>query len=148
MENQSTGNAELADRYSRKRALAMIAVGAMFVFQQVSFMGQGAASRTVDYVRIGGWAAMSGAILLVLLTGGAFLRKPAMRALMNDEVSRANRHSAIVRGFTVAMVLSIVLYLVSEFREVHARQAIHLIVTFGLASALIRFGKLERKSLG
>ena len=81
-----------------------------------------------------------------LVTGGGWLRRPEVRAMLNDEVSQAHRATALSFGFVAAMLTGIVLYVVNTATDVSTREAIHLIVSIGIAAALIRFGLLERRA--
>ena len=49
-------------------------------------------------------------------------------------------------GFVAGMLGGIVLYLVDQFEAVHAREAIHMILSLGIGAALLRFGMLERRA--
>lgn len=147
MTEQQT-NAELADHYSRKRARMVPALTLIFLTQQAAYLSNSPAVRAVDMVRIGAWALLAAVLLLLLVSGGAWVRPRAIRALMDDEVTRANRASALSLGFTLAIGTAIVLWVFGPVLDLTARQAIHFIVSAGLASALIRFGLLERRALG
>jgi hypothetical protein len=147
MAEQQT-NAELADRYSRKRARMLPALTVIFLTQQAAYLSNAPTGRAVDQVRIGAWSLLATVLLLLVVTGGAWIRPRAIRALMDDEVTRANRASALGLGFTLAMAMGIGLWVFAPMLELTGRQAIHFIVSIGLASALIRFGLLERRALG
>ena len=73
------------------------------------------------------------------------MRPRAVRALMDDEITRAHRASALSLGFLVTILSAIALYFLDMFEPMGSRVAIHLIVTIGIAIALIRFGMLERR---
>ena len=77
-------------------------------------------------------------------------KRLTMRELMNDEVTRANRASALAWGFTMAIVAAIVLYALESFVPDGAttREVIHVITSAGLVTALLRFAFLERRALG
>lgn len=124
--------------------LAMI-----FILQQTSFFaGQFEdGARTVDHVKIGAWLILSLVLLLALATGGSWLQPARVRELMNDEVTRANQAEAFRVGFIVAMAGGMLLYIVTLFEPVGGREAIHLLVTLGIAAALLRFGFLERRAV-
>lgn len=144
---ESPTRAELADRYSRRRARMMPVLAVLFLTQQVSYFAGNDASRTVDHVKIGAWLLMAAVILAILMTGGAWLRPAAVRALMNDDITRANRDRAVSLGFVVSMATAMALYPFAALTGVSAQEAIHVIVSLGLIAALIRFGALERRAL-
>jgi hypothetical protein len=144
-------HAEEADRLSRRRARMLPMLALFFVVQQASFFVEGsggAAERAVDHVKLGAWLLLSGVLLAALWTGGFWLRKREVRALMDDEITRSHRAAALSVGFLVAMLAAIGLYLLDMFEPITSRMAIHLIVTAGIAAALLRFGLLERRALG
>jgi len=145
-----TSPAETAERLTRRRA-RMMPVLALFLFiQQAAFFTQSDLIRKVDIVRTGGWLLFSAIVLAALVTGGLWLKSREVRELMDDEVTRANRADALTRGFTVAMGAGILLYGADSFapNPIDLRDGIHLIVTAGLATALLRFGMLERRAIG
>ncbi len=144
----TSDNAELADRLARRRARMMPVLALFLIFQQLSYFSQGDGTRLVDHVRIGGWVAMSLVILLVLTTGGFWLRKPEVRILLEDEGTRANRASALRIGYICAMLTAIACYVGQSLWTFSMGEVIHLIVTAGLISAALRFSVLERRALG
>jgi fucose 4-O-acetylase-like acetyltransferase len=146
----SNANAETAERLNRRRA-RMLPVLALFVLiQQAAFLTSGDRLRTVDLVRNGGWIALVAVILAGLVTGGFWFRPREVRELMNDEVTLANRASAMTWGFTMAIVAAIVLFAIESFTPdgASSREVIHIIASAGLVTALLRFGFLERRALG
>jgi hypothetical protein len=146
---QALSNAETAEKLNRRRA-RMLPVLALFVIvQQAAFYTSVDRMRPVDMVRNGGWLLLVAVILAGLLTGGFWRRSREVRQLMNDEVTRANRDNALVWGFTAAIAAGIVLYAIESFTPdaASAREVIHVIVSAGLVTALLRFGFLERRAL-
>ena len=139
---------EQADRLTRRRARLLPVMAVLFVSQQVTYFSRAGAdmSRPVDHLRISAWLALSVVLLLILATGGMWFRKASVRAMANDEGTLANRDNALKWGFVAAMAAAIKLYFFSLFEPLGGRQAIHLIMTAGIALSLIRFGMLERRS--
>ncbi len=84
-------------------------------------------------------------LLAALVTGGFWLRKPELRAMVNDELSRAHRADALRTGFVLSMLSGIVLYIIGTAIPMSDREVIHLIVSAGIGAALIRYGMLERR---
>jgi hypothetical protein len=138
--------AEKAEKLSARRARIMPVLALIYLGQQYSYFSSIDGARPVDHVRIGAWAVMSAALLLALVTGGGLLRGRELREMLNDETSRAHNSDALGWGFVVAMLTGIVLYIVGA-SQIGEREAIHLIVSLGIATALVRFGFLERRAL-
>jgi hypothetical protein len=144
-----------AERLGRRRARLLPMLAVLFIAQQTSFFAseQEAGAklvRTVDHVKVGAWVVLSLVLLAALYTGGFWLRRRAVRTLMDDEVTRAHRASALSLGYLVTILGAIALYFLDMIEPMSSRVAIHLIVTIGIAAALVRFGMLERRvhSLG
>ncbi len=138
---------ETADRLARRRARVFPVLAILFITQQTAYFASEGGS-AVDRVKLGAWLVMSVVLLLGLATGGGWLRSSQVRALLNDETTRAHRQSGIVNGFYAAMATCIVVYLVTPWHPVSAIRAVHVIFSVGVGAALIRFGALERRALG
>ena len=90
---------------------------------------------------------LSVVLLAALATKGFWLQPKEVRDLIDDENTRANRAEAMRWGFLFAMGAAIGVYLLTMFDpSVTARDAVHMVMTFGLAAALIRWGILERRA--
>lgn len=141
-------NAETADRMTKRRARILIVSATLFLTLQAVYFVQagGDTGRLVDQVRISAWLAWAAVLLLLLATGGGFLRSREVRALMNDEGTRANRAEAFRFGFWAAMATAVVIYFLTMYETVTGREATHLILTAGVGVALLRFGMLERRA--
>jgi hypothetical protein len=135
-----------ADQLGRRRVRMLPVLAIFFLLQQVSFFADPPGERVVDHVRIFSWVLLTGVILMLLQTGGMWLRPAAVRAMMNDGPTQANRASAGHWGF-VAMALSgMTMYSILGVAPMTARQAIHLVVSAGIVVALLRFAFLERRT--
>ena len=140
---------EEAERLSRRRARMMPFLALILITQQGAFaVAADSPRRSVDYMTLGAWLLLAGVILAALVTGGFWLKPRPVRDLMDDDVTKANRASALALGFVLSMATAMVLYVVNFVEEVPAGIAIHVIVTCGLAAAMFRFGLLERRALG
>ena len=140
---------EEAERLSRRRARMMPFLALILITQQGAFaVAADSPRRSVDYMTLGAWLLLAGVILAALVTGGFWLKPRPVRDLMDDDVTKANRASALALGFVLSMATAMALYVVNFFEEVSAGIAIHVIVTCGLAAAMFRFGLLERRALG
>src|ERR671933_2151636 len=85
-------------------------------------------------------------LLLVLATGGYWFRSREVRALMNDESTRAHRTDACRFGFFAAMIACVGLYVLSLFEPLSGRDVVHVVMSCGIGAALVRFGMLERRA--
>jgi hypothetical protein len=112
----------------------------------MAFFSNPPAERAVDHVRIGAWVVMTAVILFVLNSRGFWFRPVKVRAMIDDEVTRSNRTSAMHWGFVAAMLAGIAVYVLQGVTQFTAREAIHLIVSAGIVMALMRFGLLERRA--
>ena len=140
---------EEAERLSRRRARMMPFLALILITQQGAFaVAADSPRRSVDYMTLGAWLLLAGVVLAALVTGGFWLKPRPVRDLMDDDVTKANRASALALGFVLSMATAMVLYVVNFVEEVPAGIAIHVIVTCGLAAAMFRFGLLERRALG
>ena len=137
---------EQAEQLSKRRARMLPFLAVLFLLQQGSYFS-GGGGQSVDHVKIAAWIVMSIVLLLAFGTGGAWLRPKAVRALANDESTRAHRQLATVFGFWATMGCALGIYAVDLFEPVSGREAVHLIFTAGIATALLNFGMLERRAL-
>lgn len=145
----STSDAAKAEELTRRRSRALPAMAAALLALQAAYFSgaaAGAGDRTVDHVQNGAWIILSVVLLLFLATGGGWIYSRQVRDLANDEATRAHQFDAFRLGFVVAMATAIVLYVVSLAEPLDGREAIHVILTLGMASALLRFGMLERRA--
>jgi hypothetical protein len=143
-------DAEEAERLSRKRARMMPILGMLLFTLQGSFLAADPARRAVDWGTTICWLLLAAVMLAFLVSGGFWLKPRRVRDLMNDDVTRANRASALTLGFAVAMVAAMALFAIDTYApgEATTREALHIVVSLGLFAALVRFGLLERRALG
>lgn len=137
-----------AERLNRRRARALPAMAVIFLAQQASYLNMPEQSaRPVDHLKIGAWLLLSIVLLAGLATNGAWFQPRAIREIINDESTRAHRQMGYVYGFWAAMLAALALYVLNMFEPLSGRDAVHVIVTIGIAAALVRFGMLERRAL-
>ena len=141
--------AEEADRLSRRRARMLPFLAIIYLTQQASFFTDqhGTVGRAVDHVKLGAWVVLTLVLLAALTTKGFWLKSREVRDLIDDETTRAHRFEGMQWGFVFSTLTAIVLYFVTMLEPVGVREAIHFIVSIGMAAALIRFGMLERRAL-
>ena len=141
--------AEQAERLSRRRARMLPVLAVIYVSQQASFLSaleMGEAGSAYG-VKIGAWAVLSLVILMALVTKGFWFKPKAVRDMIDDEHTRANRLDAIRIGFIFAVVSGIGCYFIDRWEPLATGETVHVILTFGLGAALVRFGMLERRAL-
>jgi hypothetical protein len=138
---------ELADRLAQRRARTAWSMGIVFVATQGFGFKGGSLDRAVDIVQLVAWGIWVAILFVFLLYGGGFGRGPAVRALINDEISENNRRCALVGGFWAMLLCVVICYAASFYKPIDLRTALQVLVTVGVGAALIRFGALERKSL-
>jgi hypothetical protein len=92
------------------------------------------------------WSINVVVLLLCLATGGGILNDREIRALVNDEVSRANYRTSAIAGFWVAMISALLLYLIPAFAAIGGQDAIYIVVTLSVAIASLLFAYLELRA--
>lgn len=140
-------DAEKAEKLSRNRAVAWPFLGlAVLVAHQGVFFAW-----TWDDVGILPmviWTVLAIGMIVLTLTGGRWLLPKRLRALAEDEVTRANRDTAIRMGFIAALVMSIIVFVVAPFDPLPAQRAAHLIFSMSLGISFLVFGLRELFFLG
>jgi hypothetical protein len=139
-------SAEAADRLSRRRVRVLNVLLIFFALQSAR-LPVDIPHRAVEYVGLFGWLAMALVMMLVLSTGGMWLRDPEVRRLADDEVTRANRREAMEWGFTAAIGLAIAGTIIASLTAMPAVFALRTVVFLGLFIAIVRFVRLERAAL-
>jgi hypothetical protein len=140
--------AEKADFLSKRRARMLPALAVIFLSQQATFFSQmtGAEHVSAEKAKITAWLVLSVVLLLGLSTKGFWLESKEVRNLVDDENTRANRNEAMRWGFLFAMASAIGVYVLTMFDTVTGREAVHIVMSFGIAAALLRWGVLERRA--
>ena len=142
--------AEKADYLSTRRARMLPALAVIFLSQQATFFStvSSPAPHSAYGAKISAWLALSIILLFALSTKGFWFERKEVRDLLDDENTRANRNEGMRWGFLFSMAAAIAVYALSLFDEtVTARDAVHIVMTAGIAVALIRWGMLERRAL-
>jgi cation transport ATPase len=144
----SISDIETAERLGRRRARVVPVFALVFMSGQAMYLGNAAEPlRAVDTVRIVAWLIWALALLLLLATGGGLFRSRAVRQLMEDETTKEHRRRGIAMGFWATMLSGVVLYLLAVFEDVTAREAIHIMLSFGIGTALVSFAYHERRAM-
>jgi hypothetical protein len=147
--NKPMSVAQKAEYLSKRRARMLPALAVIFLSQQVTFFSQLSGSQHVsaEKAKISAWLVLSVLMLFGLATKGFWLEPKAVRDLVDDENTRANRNEAMRWGFLFAMGAAIAVYILTMFdRTVTAREGVHIIMSFGIAAAILRWGVLEKRA--
>ncbi|MFL6765246.1 MAG: hypothetical protein ACJ8FO_08645 [Sphingomicrobium sp.] len=140
--------AEKAEYLSKRRARMLPALAVIFLSQQATFFSQmsGGEHVSAEKAKISAWLVLSVVMLFALATKGFWLEPKEVRDLVDDENTRANRNEAMRWGFLFAMGTAIGIYILTMFDTVTGREATHIIMSFGIAAAILRWGVLERRA--
>jgi hypothetical protein len=141
--------ADKAEYLSKRRARMLPALVIIFLSQQATFFStvNSPSPHSAYTVKISAWLVLSIVLLAALSTKGFWLQPREVRDLIDDENTRANRNEAMRWGFLFSMGVAIAVYALTLFDvTVTARDAVHIVMTMGLATALIRWGVLERRA--
>lgn len=138
---------ERAERISRRRARMFPILGIYFIAGQAIFFSHADSSRRIAQFKLSAWLVWALVLLIAFAFAGGHFQGRKVRALVEDDVSRANRAKGYEAGFWAAAVAAIALYITNMFEVVSGRDAIHLILTALVGAAMIRFGTLERRAL-
>jgi hypothetical protein len=139
-----TDEVDLADRLARKRARGSAALAIVFLATQGGSLSSGRADGHFDWPFVL-WAAV---LIVILLFGGGWFHGAGVRRAMNDESTQAHRRAAMAGGFVIGLLGAVLLYVLSFYDEVTAREALRLVITMSVAGALLRFAMLEKRALG
>jgi hypothetical protein len=142
--------AEKAEYLGARRARMLPVLAIIFLSQQATFFStvNSPAPHSAYGAKISAWLALSIILLLALSTKWFWFERKEVRDLLDDENTRANRSEGMRWGFQFAMVAAIGVYALTLFdTTVTARDAVHIVMTVGIAAALIRWGMLERRAL-
>ena len=124
------------------------ALAVIFLSQQASFFSQmsGGEHVSAEKAKISAWLVLSALMLFGLATKGFWLEPKEVRNLVDDENTRANRNEAMRWGFLFGMGSAIAVYILTMFDTVTGREGVHIIMSFGIAAALLRWAVLERRA--
>jgi hypothetical protein len=139
--------AEKAEFLSKRRARMLPLLALIFLSQQASYFTETGGHSSAQAVKITAWLILSIVLLAALATKGFWLERREVRDLVDDENTRANRNEAMRWGFLFSMAAAVGLYVLTLFDNVTAPEAIHIIISLGIAAALCRWAILERRAL-
>ena len=138
------------EHLQRRRTRLLFTQGLIFLMWQTSFFAQPQrateALRTVDHVKAGAYVVWAVLLTLFVATGGGYIQPRAVREVLNDESTIEHRRRAMTAGFLAAVAAAVACYLVLQVAPMTAGEAVHAILTVGVATALLRFAMLERRA--
>lgn len=139
---------EIADRYSRKRAVIVAVAAIVFFLVYVVIQPFLAGNPPTAHFLRGEtmWAINAFFLLAMLATGGGILNNRRIRALVNDEVSKTNSRTSVAAGYWVGMTTAMIIYVVPALSRMSAREAIFFIVTATVVVSLLAFSYLELRA--
>jgi hypothetical protein len=137
----------LAEKLTLRRARASTVLALFFLLSMVTSLGADVPSSRPETVKLAAWVFWAAALLFLLATGGGLGRSANVRGLMNDDTTVENRRNAMVAGFWATVVTAFALYALSLIEPVSGRDAIRLMLSAAVATSVLRFGVLERRSL-
>ncbi len=127
-----------ADRLSNTRAIAAVVLAAVMMATQGQRMDDGGGGPL-------SWAITGITTIVFLVWASGVFRGTALRTVLNDESSDANRKRSLTLAFWTMMVTAIVCYALTYIKDYGPRDAIQVIVIVGISTALLSFGVMERR---
>ena len=129
--------AEKAERFARRRAVAAIIMGIVLGATQTQRMDDSGAGPL-------SWIITGCIIILFIFWASGIGHNAVFRGILNDESSDASRRRSLMIGFFNMLATAVVCYILSYVTDASPRDAIQIIMTVGISSALISFGAAER----
>ena len=131
--------AERAERLSKRRALAAIIMGTALAATQTQRMDASGAGPIT-------WIVTGLIVAIFLIWACGIFRNTALRGILNDEGSDVSRRRSLMIGFWNMLATAVVCYVLTYVKDYGPRDAIQIIMSVGICSALISFGVAERVS--
>lgn len=131
--------AERAERLSKHRAIAAIVMGTVLAATQTQRMDANGAGPIT-------WIITGVVVAIFLLWASGLFRNTALRGILNDEGSDVSRRRSLMIGFWNMLATAVVCYILTYVKDYGPRDAIQIIMSVGICSALISFGVAERVS--
>jgi hypothetical protein len=120
------------------------------------FIGQGALFssfarphtplRTVEIVSLGSHVLLALVLLMLLATGGGWKHGKVVRALLDDEATRAHRAQAYAAGFWAVALCALGLYVAAPFVSFATGDIANVLLTVVVVVPALRFVMLERRA--
>lgn len=128
----------------RRRVLVAVAI-LLGLFAMAMTATPAETLRNVDIVRTAGFMVLALVIALRSTTAFSFVGR---NAVLDDELTRANRASAARVGFWAMLLAAMVMLVVSFIETVTPTQIIPVLIGAGAVSAALRFAVLEGRGGG
>ena len=127
---------ERAERLSAVRAAVAIVLGTDLAATHMQRMDARGGGPTM-------WLVTGVIVAVFLLWASGLFRNAALRGFLNDEGSAVSRRRAMMIGFWNMLAIALVCYAFTFVKDDGPRDAIQIIMTVGMTSALIAFGVAE-----
>lgn len=141
---------EIAERAQRRRNRMLWLAPMLFFIWQGAFFSSYAAPHTplrvVELVSLGSHLFLALVLLFLLATGGGWKHGKAVRALLDDEATRAHRAQAYAAGFWALAVCALALYAAAPFVQLATGEIAHILLSVAVAVPALRFVMLERRA--
>ncbi|QGZ93239.1 hypothetical protein [Terricaulis silvestris] len=124
----------------RRRAVTAGAAVLLAVFATAMTVAPAETLRNVDIVRTIGFVVLALVLAVRSTTAFSFVGR---NAVLDDELTRANRASAALVGFWSMFVAALAVLVASFFETVAPMQIIPVIIGIGAVTAALRFVVLE-----
>jgi len=141
---------EIAERAQRRRNRMLWLAPMLFFIWQGAFFSSYAAPhtplRTVELVSLGSHLFLALVLLFLLATGGGWRHGKVVRALLDDEATRAHRAQAYAAGFWALALCALALYAAAPFVQLATGEIAHILLSVAVAVPALRFVMLERRA--
>ena len=145
----TASNGEIAERAQRRRNRMLWVPILFFIWQGVFFSSYATPHtplRTVELVSLGSHLLLGVVLLVLLATGGGWRYDKAVRAMLDDESTRAHRAQAYAAGFWALALSILALYAASPFVHLELGEIAHILLSVAVAVPSLRFVMLERRA--
>jgi hypothetical protein len=140
----------IAERAQRRRNRMLWLAPMLFFIWQGAFFSSYAAPhtplRTVEIFSLGSHLFLGVVLLFLLATGGGWRYGKAVRALLDDEATRAHRAQAYAWGFWALTLCVLTLYATAPFVRLATGEIAHILLSVAVAVPALRFVMLERRA--
>jgi hypothetical protein len=148
--NGAASPSQIAERAQQRRNRILWLFPMLFFIWQGAYFSSYASPhtplRTVELVSLGSHLFLGLVLLFVLATGGGWRYGKAVRALLDDESTRAHRAQAYAAGFWALALCALALYAAAPFIRLETGEIAHILLSVAVAVPALRFVMLERRA--